>query len=112
MRVVLIGFTIVFVVLSCGLAIRYNQDAGAARKELDTELYKRMVAEESLQKANIQIDSIKEELKRMTSRVEQVEIVLDKTKAVNADLKLRLHKADQMKEILDKKIAELQALGL
>jgi hypothetical protein len=112
MRVVLIGFTIVFVVLCCGLAVRYNQDANSARSEFNTELYKRMVAEENLQKANIQVDSLTEELTRMKSRVEQAELVLEKTKQVNADLRLRLQKADQMREVLDKKIAELQMLGL
>jgi hypothetical protein len=112
MRIVLIGFIIILLVLSCGLAIRYNQDAGSVRKELDVELYKRMVAEENLQKANIQIDSIKEELERTKDRVEQAEVVLEKTKEINADLRLRLHKAGQAKEILDRKIAELQSLGL
>ncbi|HQP10680.1 MAG TPA: hypothetical protein PKV41_04780 [Candidatus Omnitrophota bacterium] len=112
MKIVLIGFTIVLVVLCCGLAIRYNQDANHARGEFNTELYKRMVAEENLQKAAIQVDSLTEELARMKNRVEQAELVLEKTKLVNADLRLRLQKADQMREMLDRKIKELQALGL
>src|SRR3989338_7477844 len=101
MRIVLIGFTIVFVVLCGGLAIRYNQDAGDAREELNAELYKSMVAEENLLKANIRIDSLQEELKRTNNRVEQIEVVLQKTKEINADLKLRLYKAEQTKEQLD-----------
>ena len=112
MRIVLIGFIIILLVLSCGLAVRYNQDASHARGELDGERYKRMVSEENLLRANIQADSLKEELTRMKSRVEQTELILEKTKLINASLKLRLQKADQMKELLDKKIAELQMLGL
>ena len=112
MRVVLIGFTIVLVVLCCGLAVRYNQDANYARGELDTEMYKRMVAEESLQKAANEVESLSEELTRLKDRVEQTELALQATKQVNADLKLRLKKAEQAKEVLDRKIAELQKLGL
>ena len=78
MRVVLIGFTIVLVVLCCGLAVRYNQDANYARDQFNTELYKRMVVEEDLQKATIQVDSLTEELTRVKDRVEQTELVLEK----------------------------------
>ena len=37
-------------IISCGLAIVFNQNAVTAQNELDGERYKRIVAEESLSK--------------------------------------------------------------
>lgn len=110
MRVVLIGFIIVLVVLSCGLAIRYNQDATYAHEELNGERYKRMTSEESLQQANAQVDSLKLELKIAHDKAETLETVLEKTKLINADLKSRLDKGAEIKAALDQKILELQNL--
>ena len=110
MRIVLIGFVIVLLVLSCGLAVRYSRDANYAHGELNGERYERMVAEENLQKANMRISSLEGELKREQDKAGQMEVILEKTKAVNEDLKARLDKAAEIKKSLDKRIADLQQM--
>ena len=108
----MIVFIIVLLVLSCGLAVRYNQDANSTRDDLNTERYQRMTVEEDLQKASTQIDALKAELLRTQDRLAQIETVLEKTKAINEDLKSRLDQANEIKQRLDQRIGELQAIGL
>lgn len=110
MKVVLIGFTIVLIVLSCGLAIRYNQDAGYARHELDGERYKRMVAEESAQAAGQEVKALSADLKRALDKIENMTLVLEGTKEMNIDLRSRLDRASRIQVSLDKRISELQQL--
>ena len=110
MRVVFIGFTVVLIVLSCGLAIRYNQDAGSARHELDGERYQRMVSEEKLQEANQKVSALSAELKHAQSKIENMTFALDNTKAMNVDLRNRLDRASKIQISLDRRISELQQL--
>lgn len=110
MRIVFFGFIIVLVVLSFGLAVRYNNDASYATEMLNGERYKRLTAEEELQKANRQIAALTADLKQAQDKLESTEFVLKNTKAINEDLKARLDKADQAKELLDKQIDELKQL--
>lgn len=110
MKIVLIGFTIVLIVLSCGLAIRYNQDAGHARHELDGERYKRMVSEEKLQEVGRKITALSADLKHAQSKIESMTVVLENTKEMNMDLRRRLDKASKIQISLDKRISELQQL--
>lgn len=112
MRIVLMGFIIVLLFLSCGLAVRYNQDASQAIAELESERYKRMVSEESLQRANTAAASLQSELKRVEKKVKNMEVVLEKTKVINKDFRARLDKAAKIKESLDRRIADLQQIGL
>lgn len=110
MKIVVIGFTVVLIVLSCGLAIRYNQDAGSARHDLDGERYKRMVLEERLQKADQDILSLNSNLERALNKVENITFVFKNTKAMNVDLRSRLDKASIIQTSLDKRISELLQL--
>jgi hypothetical protein len=106
MRTVLIGFVVVLLVLSCGLAIRYSQDAGYAQEQLNGERYKRLLAEENVEKSKVQINSLTSELKKAQDKVGQIEGILKKTKLVNDDFRMRLDKAAEIKVNLDKKINE------
>ena len=110
MKVVIIGFAIVLIVLSCGLAVRYNQDAGCARHELDGERYKRMVAEEKLQKISQNVAALNADLKRAQDKIENLSLALESTKEINTDLRNRLDKASKIQRSLDKRISELQQL--
>jgi len=110
MRVLLIGFVVVMLTLSGGLAIRYSQDASHIQEKLDGERYKRIVSEENLQKANSEIRSLENELKRMADKVKSAENALEKVKASNKDLQERLDRAARIKKSLDEKIAELLQL--
>ena len=110
MKVVLIGFTVILVVLSCGLAIRYNQDADSARHELDDERYTRMVSEEKLQEADQKVRALSAELKHAHSKIDNMTVVLDQVKAMNGDLRNRLDRASIIQTSLDRRISELQQL--
>jgi septal ring factor EnvC (AmiA/AmiB activator) len=110
MRVVTIGFVVVLVIVSCGLAVRYNQQATYVLEELNKERYQRILSEENLQRSNLEISSLKAELKRVHSQYDNTEQALKRTKAINEDLKQRLDKAAEIQVSLDKRIAELQRL--
>ena len=112
MKTVLIGFVVVLLILSCGFAIRYSQDAGYAQEQLNGERYKRLLAEENVEKSKVQINSLTSELKKAQDKAGQIERVLKRTKLINDDLKMRLDKAAEIKVNLDKKINELQSLVL
>jgi len=112
MKIVLIGFAVILVVLSCGLAIRYNQDAGSARHELDGERYKRMISEEKLQKANQEISTLNADLKRAQIKVNNIAVALEGVKEVNVNLRSRLDKASIIQTSMDKRISELMQLVL
>lgn len=111
MRVVLLGLIVVLVAVSGSLAVRYSQDAAYAQEELNKERYKRIIVEENLQRANLEISSLNAELIRSQKKIENAESALKRTTAINDDLKQRLDKAAQIQMSLDKKIAELQRLA-
>jgi len=111
MKIVLIGFTIFVIVFSCGLAIRYNQNAGHARHELDGERYKRMVLEENLQAADQKILTLNADLKHAQSKIESITVALENTREMNVDLKNRLDRASKAQLSLDRQISELQQLA-
>ena len=111
MRIVLIGFIIVLLVLSCGLAVKYGQDAGYAMDELNTERYKRMVAEEGLQKANNRISTLNTEVQRVQDQFKSTEQVLIKTKELHENVKNQLDQAVQLRKACEQQITELQQLG-
>jgi len=107
MRIVLIGFIIVLLVLSCGLVIRYNQDATHSQEELNNERYLRMVAEENFQKANQLNVTLSTQLTRAKTRIEDTESILEKTEMVNMDLRNRLDKVELTNKTMNKKVQEL-----
>ena len=111
MRIVLIGFIIVLLVLSCGLAVKYGQDANYAMNELNAERYKRMVAEEGLQKANNRIGTMTTELARVQDQFKGTEQLLVKTKEIHENVKNQLDQAVQLQKACEQQITELQQLG-
>jgi len=111
MKVVVIGFFIILVIFSCGLAMRYNQDATYAQEALDKERYKRITSEENLQRSNFKISSLKAEIDRIHIKMENTTMALKRTKAINEDLKQRLDKASTIQISLDRKIMELQRIA-
>ena len=111
MRVVVTGFAIVLIILSCALAVRYNQQATYAIEELNKERYQKITSEENLQRSGLEISSLKAELKRAQSKYENAEQALERVTVINEDLKQRLDKAAEIQVSMDKRIAELQRLA-
>ena len=88
----------------------YNQQATYAQEELNKERYKRITAEENLQRSNLEVSSLNAELKSVQNKYDNIEQALNRTNAINIDLKQRLDKAAEIQVSLDKRIAELQSL--
>ena len=90
------------------MAIRSGSIVNNAQKDLNQERYSRMVAEESLEKANNRINSLEVELVRTQNKIKGIEGLIKETKDINEDLKNQLEKSSRINEELDKKIKELQ----
>ncbi len=111
MRILSIILVVVMVVGIGALAIHYNKNAFKAQQELVQERYKRMLAEENVEKFTTKINSLEGELVRAQNRVKGSEKLLEQTKAVNDDLKSRLDKVSQIKATLEDKIKELEQVS-
>ena len=97
MKNVIILFTVSISILSVVLALRYNQSAFKASDELNNERYLRMTAEESAEQAKAKISSLEAELAGLQSKVDGLEKELEQSKAINADLEIRLKEAESSK---------------
>lgn len=110
MRIIIIVSSVV-VAIACGaLAYHYSQDSFVAEQTLNEERYKRMVAEESLQRSNTKISTLESEITRTTNKITSLEKLVEQTKGINQDLKARLDKAVEIKDLLEKKISELSKM--
>ena len=96
------------VILCAGVAIRFSSVVDNAQKDLNQERYSRMVAEESLEKANNRINSLEADLVRTQNTMKGIEGLIKETKGINEDLKNQLEKSSRINEELDKKIKEFQ----
>ena len=94
-------------IISCGLAIVFNQNAVTAQNELDGERYKRIVAEESLSKVRAELTAVQSNASRMEKKLANTETLLQQTKEMNDDLKVRMDKAENIRKDLEQRINEL-----
>ena len=96
--------------LGVGLAIRYNQSASGAQKDLDQERYLRMTAEENLEKANQRVNSLGLELEQAKEQKDKILKDLAVLKSAADDYKSRLDQAAEINKSLEAKIQEVQSL--
>ena len=97
--------------LGLGLAIRYNQNASGAQKDLDQERYLRMTAEENLEKATQKIHSLETEAQDVKQKLTQLQSDFETIKAAADDYKVRLDKAAEINKNFEDKIKELQNIS-
>lgn len=103
--------SVLIAVGSCYLAFRYHQNAELAQGSLNEERYNKMLAEESLLKANSKISSLESGISRMEKKLSANDALLVQTKAINKDLRARLDKISEFKEKLEAKIQELELIS-
>ncbi len=108
MRIVIIAIIIILVLSSIGLAVRFNQKAVYANKELEQERYLRLTTEQMLQETNQQKQNLEENLNKAQDTKKGLSRVAEQTQAFNNDLKDRLEKASKVKEALESKLKELE----
>jgi len=108
----IIGLVVlILILLGCVFgAVNYYTAEQKARKDLERERYLRITAEEALDAANIKIESLNVELGRVESKATNLEKQLDQKKIVINDLKSRLDKANEIKDSIEKKVAELESM--
>ena len=108
MRIVIMALVIILILGSVSLALRFNQKASYASKELEQERYLRLSAEQMLEETNKQRESLKNDLEKAQETIKGLSRVAEQTQSFNNDLKNRLEKASQVKESLELKLKELE----
>ena len=91
------------------MALSSHQSIGHIKRDLDQERYKRMVAEENLNKASGKISTLETELSNTKDKIQSVQAILQEGKSETSDLKTQLERVTKAKEILEKKIEELKS---
>ena len=108
MKVAWIILAIFFVGICLGLAIRYNQNASHAIKDLQDERYLRMTAEESLDRANGKISSLEYQVNEVIEKSQTAQKDFEALRASADEYRGRLDKAAETNKSLEEKIKELQ----
>ena len=108
-------YTAVLIVMLVGVSIllvgRFNGKATSAEKELVTERFTRMSAEENLEKANTTIKSMGTEVARLQNKITGLEKTMEQLKSINDNLKSQLDKIMVLKDDLDKKIKDFESIA-
>ena len=107
MRSAIYAVIIVVMIGSCLVAITANNNADELQQSLNQERYARMVAEEKLQKANLRIKSLEDQMAETQNKIKSVQTILQEGQSTNSDLKAQLENMTQVKSSLEKRIDEL-----
>ena len=94
------------------MAVISNQTVGRVKQDLDQERFKRMTAEENLNKANMKIGALESELMSTQDKIQSVQTILRQGKSETTDLKTQLESMTKTKETLEKKIDELKTTAM
>lgn len=102
---------LVVIVLMVGfllMTLSSNQTLGHMKRDLDQERYKRIVAEENLNKASVKISTLETELSTTRDKIQSIQAILQEGKNETSDLKGQLESVIKAKEALEKKIEQLK----
>jgi len=95
---------ILTVILSIGclaIAVIASQKVNRNQQDLVQERYKRMVAEESLQKAQTKVKILRNDIVNVQNQVQGLQTILEKEKTLSSDLRTELEKLDKLNEVLE-----------
>jgi len=108
----LIGLLLVVViVLSLSVAYQKNQIALVGKKQLEYEVYNKLLAEEKLNKANLKIAELESIVLKSETQLKNSKRLLDQTVKLNEDLKMRLEKTSSTQKELQDKIEAMEKLS-
>jgi len=102
---------VVVVVLMAGfclMAFSSNQTVAHIKEELNQERYKRMVAEENLNKVTLRAGTLEADLNNAREKLQSIQTIIQEGKLQTLDLKTQLESVIKAKEVLEKKIEELK----
>ena len=88
------------------IALLFSQKVGRVSKDLETERYNRMVAEEKLDKATAKMQAIENEFTNMQNQSQGLQVVLEKEKQASDKLRSELEKTTKLKDVLEKELKE------
>ena len=100
-------FLIVASLLTFGclvLVMLSSQRIDKARKEIDTERYNRMVAEEKLEKALSRVKTLETEITNAQNQAQNIQTVLEQQATAASHLKAELEKETQAKKQLENQL--------
>ena len=83
------------------LVILSSKRISNVQKELDTERYNRMVAEEKLEKATSRIKTLEIEMTNAQNQAQNIQSVLEQQAAAASSLRSKLEKETQLKQELE-----------
>ena len=95
-------------IIGCVLAVSANVTTSKTVEDLKQERYKRMVAEEQLQKAKNDVSALSEQLFDSQAKIESIERILNQGKTETQQLEQDLSAAQADKASLLQQLQEMQ----
>ena len=95
-------------IIGCVLAVSANVTTSKTVEDLKQERYKRMVAEEQLQKAKNDVSALSEQLFDSQAKIESIERILNQGKTEPQQLEQDLSAAQAEKSSLLQQLQEMQ----
>ncbi len=95
-------------IIGCVLAVSANVTTSKMHQNLEKERYKRIVAEEQLQKAQATIKAMGAELKAAQAKIGSIEEILNLGASAKKDLEAKLKNVETEKQQMSTQIQQLQ----
>ncbi|MEW5895997.1 MAG: hypothetical protein AB1650_09635 [Candidatus Omnitrophota bacterium] len=108
MKNTIVSVAVVVALLGCLLAVFANVSSSKLNRALDEERYKRMTAEQNLQKAEQNLSSAEAELGKAKSKMASIEKILNDGRLVEEQLKGELKAVQQENEELMTQLTDIQ----
>jgi septal ring factor EnvC (AmiA/AmiB activator) len=94
-------------ILGCVLAVSANVTTSKLKNLYDTEQYKRLTAEQELQKAQGYIAQLHADLKASKDKLGSIESILTEGKSMTKDMSSQIEQLQQERDTLKVKVDEL-----
>jgi septal ring factor EnvC (AmiA/AmiB activator) len=95
-------------IIGCVLAVSANVTTSKMHQSLQQERYRRLSAEDQLQKAQITIKNMNEELVTSRAKMEGIEKILNQGRTDSQQLEAQLQGVNQEKQALQQQLQQMQ----
>lgn len=99
---------VVVAIIGCVLAVSANVTTNEIHKDLEEERYKRIAAEQLIQKSQNRIKQLESTMINSQQKLDAIAKIFDEGRTTTADLETKLQSVTQEKEMLKKQIQLLQ----
>ncbi len=104
MKDIVLVISLLLVVGLLVMVVYFSEKANKAGKNLEEERYSRMVAEETLQKNDAKLATLRQAVQDDQNKMTKIEDILDQEKSVNSDLKKQYKELTEAKADLENKL--------